>query len=245
MLSIRMRAVADLVTDGLRVADIGTDHGFVPIALVSEGRCPSAIAADVRRGPLSHAAENIRRHALSDVIETRLSDGLKEIRPGEAQAVIIAGMGGMLMIRILEEGRDVIAAARELILQPQSDIPQVRRWLRSNGFSIISERITLDAGKYYFMMKAVSGKGPAYDAADEQYGYCLLAAGDSLLQKYLEEEAEKLKDIKQSLRIQTTEKSRQRLKEIELLLQINLKAQKRNQMAFDRRESSDDSAETY
>ena len=109
MLSIRMRAVADLVTDGLRVADIGTDHGFVPIALVSEGRCPSAIAADVRSGPLSHAAENIRRQGLSDVIETRLSDGLKKIDPGEAEAVIIAGMGGMLMIRILDDGQDGIS----------------------------------------------------------------------------------------------------------------------------------------
>ena len=244
MLSIRMRAVADLVTDGLRVADIGTDHGFVPIALVSEGRCPSAIAADVRSGPLSHAAENIRKQGLSDVIETRLSDGLKKIDPGEAEAVIIAGMGGMLMIRILEDGQDVISAARELILQPQSDIPQVRRWLNVNGFHIICERIALDAGKYYFMMKAVPGKGPEYDAADEQYGYCLLNAGDRLLQKYLEEEAGKLKDIRQALIIQTTEKSRQRLKEIDLLQQINFAAQERNQKALDRRDGSDDSSGT-
>ena len=105
MLSIRMQAVADLVSDGMRIADIGTDHGFVPIALVSAGRCPYAVAADVRRGPLSHAAENIRKYGLSEVIETRLSDGLEKIKPGEADSIIIAGMGGMLMIRILEEGR--------------------------------------------------------------------------------------------------------------------------------------------
>ncbi len=244
MLSIRMRAVADLVTDGLRVADIGTDHGFVPIALVSEGRCPSAIAADVRKGPLSHAAENIRKHALSDVIETRLSDGLKEIRPGEVQAVIIAGMGGMLMMRILEEGRDVISAARELILQPQSDIPQVRRWLQLNGFHIICEKTALDAGKYYFMMKAVPGVGPEYDVADMQYGYCLLRSGDQLLQKYLEEEAVKLRDIRQALGTQKTEKSRKRLEEIDDLLKINQKAQERIQIALKGKDDTDESTET-
>ena len=245
MLSIRMQAVADLVSDGMRIADIGTDHGFVPIALVSAGRCPYAVAADVRRGPLSHAAENIRKYGLSEVIETRLSDGLEKIKPGEADSIIIAGMGGMLMIRILEEGREVIASAKELILQPQSDIPQVRIWLQSHGFVIISERIALDAGKYYFMMKAVHGKAPAHDTADDLYGKCLLEAGDKLLQLYLEDEEKKLCDIWDGLLRQTSEKSRQRLSELTELIKINRIARNRNQMALDRKEGSDDSSDTY
>ena len=245
MLSIRMRAVADLVSDGLRIADIGTDHGFVPIALVSEGRCPHAIAADVRSGPLSHAAENISKHALSEMIETRLSDGLEKISAGEAEAIIIAGMGGILMMRILEEGRSVIAGAKELILQPQSDIPQVRSWLQGHGFAIIRERIVLDAGKYYFMMKAVPGCPADMDAADRMYGPCLRKAGDRLLQSYLEDEEIKLLDIREGLQSQPGEKSRLRLQEIEDLLKINRLARERNQTALDRKEGSDDGTDTY
>ena len=245
MLSIRMKAVADLVSDGMRIADIGTDHGFVPIALVSEGRCPSAIAADVRRGPLSHADENIRKHGLSEVVETRLSDGLHNISPGEADAVIVAGMGGMLMIRILEEGSDVTACAKELILQPQSDIPQVRRWLQSHGFAIVRERIVLDAGKYYFIMKTVPGSAADMDAADAMYGPCLLKTGDLLLKSYLEDEARKLMDIREGLQAQTGEKSRLRLQEIEDLLKLNRQAQERNRTALERKEGSDDSSDTY
>ena len=101
-LSIRMQAVADMVTPGGRIADIGTDHGYVPIYLVEQNKTDHAIAMDVRKGPLARAGENIVRFGCSDRIETRLSDGLAMLKPGEADTVIIAGMGGLLTIRILE-----------------------------------------------------------------------------------------------------------------------------------------------
>ena len=100
-LSIRMQAVADMVTPGGRIADIGTDHGYVPIYLVEQNKTDHAIAMDVRKGPLARAGENIVRFGCSDRIETRLSDGLAMLKPGEADTVIIAGMGGLLSIRIL------------------------------------------------------------------------------------------------------------------------------------------------
>ena len=92
-LSIRMQAVADMVTPGGRIADIGTDHGYVPIYLVEQNKTDHAIAMDVRKGPLARAGENIVRFGCSDRIETRLSDGLAMLKPGEADTVIIAGMG--------------------------------------------------------------------------------------------------------------------------------------------------------
>ena len=104
-LSKRLSAVASLITEGSRLADIGTDHGYVPIALVENGSIPSAVAMDVNKGPLERAQEHIREKHLEDRIKTRLSDGVKALEEGEADAVLIAGMGGMLVIRILDAGR--------------------------------------------------------------------------------------------------------------------------------------------
>ena len=104
-LSERMKAVAALVSPGSRVVDVGCDHGYLPIYLVMNKRIPSAVAMDVKSGPLSRAQENIKAHGLDTYIETRLSDGLKNLKKGEGDALIIAGMGGPLMEKILEEGK--------------------------------------------------------------------------------------------------------------------------------------------
>ena len=116
-LSNRMRKLASLVTKGNRLADVGTDHAYIPIALVREGRIPSALAMDVNQGPLSRAREHIRSSGLDTYIETRLSDGLEKLRSEEADTVLIAGMGGMLTVRILEGGFHCLDTVQELILQ--------------------------------------------------------------------------------------------------------------------------------
>ncbi len=105
-LSERLRAVAALVTSGGTVADIGTDHAYIPIYLIQTGAVSRAIAMDVNQGPLARAREHIAQYGLEASIETRLSDGLAALRPGEADSIVIAGMGGALMVRILDEGRD-------------------------------------------------------------------------------------------------------------------------------------------
>ena len=133
-LSRRMQRLASLVTEGNRLADVGTDHGYVPIALVRERKIPSAVAMDVNKGPLARAEEHIREAGLSTYIRLRRSDGLQELQAGEADTILIAGMGGMLMVRILEEGGHCLDMAEELILQPQSDIYMVRRWLSEHRY---------------------------------------------------------------------------------------------------------------
>ena len=153
-LSKRMSALASLVTEGSRLADIGTDHGYIPIALVQKGRIPSALAMDVGKGPLSRAREHIHSQGLDTYIETRLSDGLTELHEGEADTVLIAGMGGMLMKRILEGGGHCLSSVGELILQPQSEIHLVRKFLAEHGYQITDEDIVLEDGKYYPMMRA-------------------------------------------------------------------------------------------
>lgn len=153
-LSKRMSALASLVTEGSRLADIGTDHGYIPIALVQKGRIPSALAMDVGKGPLSRAREHIHSQGLDTYIETRLSDGLTELHEGEADTVLIAGMGGMLMKRILEGGGHCLSSVGELILQPQSEIHLVRKFLAEHSYQITDEDIVLEDGKYYPMMRA-------------------------------------------------------------------------------------------
>ena len=119
-LSKRLEAVAAFVTAGYTLADIGTDHAYIPIELVRTGHIPQAIAMDVNRGPLERAEENIREHGLSGRISTRLSDGFSAMEPGEADSAVIAGMGGGLTIRILKDGECVVNTLKECILQPQS-----------------------------------------------------------------------------------------------------------------------------
>jgi tRNA (adenine22-N1)-methyltransferase len=143
-----------MVTPGSRLADIGTDHAYLPIWLVAEGRCPAAIAADLRQGPLLAAQAHVCEAGLGGVICLRLSDGLKEIAPGEADTITITGMGGPLICRILADGRAVARSAKELILSPQSDVPEVRRFLLGHGFFITDETMVREDGKYYVIIKA-------------------------------------------------------------------------------------------
>ncbi len=157
-MSKRLIAIAEMLkgdsdTGSRKVADVGCDHGYISIYLVQSGIAGKAFAMDVRKGPLSGASDNIREYGLSDRIETRLSDGFKALLPEEADSAIVAGMGGKLMIRILEEGDPVRLGIKEAILQPQSDLDEFRRYLRGEGFVITDEKIILDEGKYYFPMK--------------------------------------------------------------------------------------------
>ncbi len=153
-MSERLRMLAGMVTPGNRVADIGCDHGFLSIYLVREGLCPGAVGMDLREGPLAAARAHVEEYGLGDYIELRLSDGLAEYVPGEADTMICAGMGGRLMEGILTRGMEKAREMKELILQPQSELPSFRRFLRNAGFEIVREEALREGGKYYFAMKA-------------------------------------------------------------------------------------------
>ncbi len=138
-LSKRLSAVAEFVTPGGCLVDVGTDHGYVPIALLEQKKISSAIAMDVNRGPLERAREHITQYNMGDYIETRLSDGLHALQAGEGDSLLIAGMGGGLTVRILSEGEPLLSGFGELILEPQSDIDRVRAWLLEHGFYLAQE----------------------------------------------------------------------------------------------------------
>ena len=152
-ISDRLTAVAALVTEQGTLADVGTDHGYIPVYLTGQKRIQRAIAMDINEGPLLRAEEHIRQYQMEQVIETRLSDGLSALREQEADTIVIAGMGGALMMRILEDGADKAESARELILQPQSELCAFRAFLYRQGYIISAEDMVYEDGKYYPMMR--------------------------------------------------------------------------------------------
>ncbi len=156
-MSRRLITICEMLRDSSKtvscVADVGCDHGYISIYLVQHGIADRAIAMDVRRGPLSGAESNIEEYGQQGKITTRLSDGLKELSKGEADTVVVAGMGGKLMIKIIEEGKPNALGIRNGILQPQSELPEFRKSIREMGYSILDERIIHEDGKYYFPMR--------------------------------------------------------------------------------------------
>lgn len=154
-LSPRLQALYDMVPEDLKLADIGTDHGWLPIDLVKSGRIPSAIAMDLREGPLDRAKTHIEEEGLAGKIETRLSDGFSEFQAGEADCAVISGMGGIVMQRILREAKDKLSSLQVLILQPQSEIPEFREFLHVEGFRLVDEEIAEEEEKFYFLMKVL------------------------------------------------------------------------------------------
>lgn len=165
-LSKRLTMLCRMVKKGSRIVDVGCDHGFVPIYLVQNGICPHVLAMDVRTGPLSRAQEHISECGLNEYIDTRLSDGLDKYIRGEADALICAGMGGKLMLRILLDAGEKTKDFSEMILQPQSELYEFRNKLRTNGYYIADEEIVSEGGKYYFLMKTIRAEDN--DTADKK-----------------------------------------------------------------------------
>ena len=154
-LDARLKMAADEVRQGKRVVDIGTDHAYLPAYLIENSICPSAIAADIGKGPLENARKVVGASKdLSEKIELRLSDGLKEIKSHEAEDIVIAGMGGILISEILSAAPWVKNEEKRLILQPMSHAEDVRKYLCENGFEIIKEKACTDGRHNYIIIVA-------------------------------------------------------------------------------------------
>lgn len=211
-LSKRLQAVAGMVSGGNRLVDVGTDHGYIPIYLVERKKIPSAIAMDVKAGPLSRAEEHIRQAGLNAYIMCRLSDGLRELSPGEGDSLLLAGMGGNLMVRILTEKPEVRDSFRELILQPQSAQALVRKTMDEAGWCVDREDMVLEDGKFYPMLRVVpagrseSAHQTVYEnQAEYAYGKLLLREKHPVLKEYLDRQQKLFDTLADRLRQQPEE----------------------------------------
>lgn len=150
----RLNTVLTLVPKGSRVADIGTDHGHLPISLVKTGISPYVYACDIKEKPLSVARANIEKCSLKN-IETRLSDGLDKVLPHEVDCIVIAGMGGEVIEGIITACSWIKNSRYTLILQPMTAADSLRRFLCANGFETVEEKAVLDSGRLYCVIKTV------------------------------------------------------------------------------------------
>lgn len=227
-LSKRLKTIASFVPEGSTIADIGTDHGYIPIHLVQEKKVKYAIAMDVRKGPLFRAQTHIKEAGLEDRIEVRLSDGLLKLEKGQADCVVIAGMGGELMIHILEEGRHLWDWISAWVLSPQSDIYKVRKFLHQESFFIEQECMMKEDGKYYLVMRVGRCEKKEEKELPDfyyRYGVHLLKTGDPLLTEYLDKEKEQTERILKGLHSGNTESARQRIMELNMELEWIREAQ--------------------
>lgn len=194
----RLETIIERMPDSGCLADVGCDHAYVAIEAVRRGRAARALACDVRKGPLQQAAEHILCAGLAGKIETRLSDGLEKVAPGEADTVVVAGMGGPLMERILQ-GR--LADFAHFVLSPQSEIPHFRRFLLAEGMQIDEETMLIDEGKYYVILNVSQRADAAFSDSmyvteeDFLYGGRLLRRLDPVLKSFLEKEKTRYEGI--------------------------------------------------
>lgn len=216
-ISNRLKAICDLCLPGQVVADIGCDHGYVSITLTNSGKFEKALAMDINEGPLRLAGQNIALYGDKARIETRLSSGFDKLEKGEADTVIIAGMGGMLVRDILDAGRDKLGSVKQLVLGAQSDIDTVRRYITAAGFRFDDEEMLEEDGKYYQLIRAVNtGSDIEGQLSDIEalYGPVLISKKHAVLREYLTKQKAVLTDIKLRLDGRTEDKIISRVEEL-------------------------------
>lgn len=194
-LSKRLQAVANQVQSGGVVADIGCDHGFTLIYLLLEKKASAGIAMDIHDGPLQRVREHVKEHGLEGQIQIRKSDGTGNLQTGEADTIVISGIGGALMERILRERTEVTQSVGELVLSPQSEIYKVRHALHDLDFRIVSEDMVFDMGKYYTILRCERGEEHYSSEVEYTYGKCLIADRNPVFIRFLQKEKNKMETL--------------------------------------------------
>lgn len=214
-LSKRLQTIADLVPEGMRVADIGTDHGYIPIHLIQNDKATYCIASDINKGPLESAKRNMAKYNISH-IETRQGSGLQTIRKEDnLDVIIIAGMGGYLIHDILENDLEIVKGMKKIILQPQNNIPELRKYLHQIGFKIEQEVFLEEDGKYYTIIVAILGQEKYKKEYEYVYGKYLLEHMTPTYKEWLIYKGEGYKKIIDKLKGSNTEQIKERIAELE------------------------------
>lgn len=203
-LTPRLKTIAEEIENGETMADIGTDHGFLPVYLWEAGISPNVIMADVSPGSLAKAEQNCHSLHPETSFDLRLGNGLEVLRPGEVDAVAIAGMGGILMTEILGADLEKSWSFKKFILQPRNRIGQLRCWLYNNQFSVVNEKLVRE-GKFICEVLTVVPKeiavtgdlGP--DDIEYEFPHKLVDFRDDLTEEYLQRKLNLEKLILQSM----------------------------------------------
>lgn len=181
----RLECIKSMVAKCHTAADIGTDHGYVAEMLLNENVCEKVIATDLNKGPLNRAIKHLTSVNLHEKCDFRLGSGLTVLKENEADAIIIAGMGGELIADIIEASKNIALQASQLILQPMTTGDKLRQYLYENGFKITDENIVKEFHHYYFVIKAVPGKDEITDEIFYEISKIILEKKEPLMPEYL------------------------------------------------------------
>ena len=185
-LDARLEAVRAFVPAGGAVADVGTDHGYLAAALVESGQTAHVIASDLNAGPCEAAHRTVRERHLQDAIDVRQGDGLAVLAPGEVQTVCIAGMGGALMVQLLETAPLVVKRLDALVLQPMSGCYELRHFLYQHGWHVADETLVTDDQRLYVVLRAEKGRRKMPDALTLEIGPMLWERKPEILRRHIE-----------------------------------------------------------
>lgn len=201
-LTPRLEAVATLVPQGARVADIGSDHAYVPVALIRSQRAVKVIASDVHQGPVENALSVVRGAGLEDLIEVRLGSGFDVYRPGEVNTAVLAGMGGFLIRDLMTAALPLVKSLDCLVLQPMVAIRELRCWLLEQGFEVLEEKVAREGKKFYEIF-SVRYSGKPWENVDfktAELGLQMIRAEDEVSLAYLSHRIQKVRGVIASLK---------------------------------------------
>ena len=222
-LSKRLKAVADYVDKGARLADIGSDHAYLPTYLVQKNEVEFAVAGEVVKGPFEIAKNHVAQANLKETIQVRLANGLAAIENvDKIDTIVIAGMGGILISEILEAGKGKLSSVKRLILQANNHGDTLRQWLIEHQFVIKAEQILLEAGKFYEIIVAepTTNENPVLSANDLLFGPFLSKEKSVIFQQKWQKELNTLNKIIDRLPDEQTEKREEVLTEIAKIKEV-------------------------
>ncbi len=212
-LTRRLKIIADLVPQGYNVADIGTDHGYLPVYLIKNRIAKKVIAVDINEGPLENAKKTIKNYKLENYIQTRLGSGLSPIEPGEVDIVIIAGMGGLLIRDIFLDSRNVVGTVNKFILQPMVAQDELRKWLSQNDFKITDEKLAKEGSKLYEILVVSKGEMKIQRNIYYEVGPKLIENKDPHIHEFIDGKLRKYTEILKTVENQDTIRAKEKLLE--------------------------------
>ncbi|MDH2335415.1 tRNA (adenine(22)-N(1))-methyltransferase [Clostridium perfringens] len=217
-LSKRLKRIAEHVDKCESVADIGTDHGYIPIYLVKEGICKKAIASDINKGPIEKAKVNVAFEGVSDKVKCLLGPGLNPLKVGDVNGVILAGMGGNLTRDILLADMDKVKKYDFIILQPAQNPEVLREFLYKNDYEIIDEDLIKDEGRFYELFKVKYNKNSEKLVFEDELEYevspLLKEKGHPLFKEFIEEKINRCETILSFIK-EDTEAAKKRKSDLE------------------------------
>ncbi|EJO5347186.1 SAM-dependent methyltransferase [Clostridium botulinum] len=203
-ISLRLKEIANMVDKCDSIVDVGTDHAYIPIYLIKNNICKSAIASDINKGPLDRAKSNIKAYNLQNKIQCRLGPGFTKISPKEVNGAIIAGMGGHLIKDILQQSKEVFKTLDFLVLQPVQNPEALREYIYNNGYKILQESLVFEDNRFYEIIKIRYDKNfKAVDPIYYEIGKYLITSKHPLIKKFLCSNIDKYKKILQYIREDT------------------------------------------